>query len=260
MNIVVLLKQVPDLVEELVVEAGGTALDQSELRFVLNEFDEHALEQALLLKEEHGGQVKVLALDVGEVEDTLFTALAKGATSAAKITGPFEWWVDNHTAARIFQKVLEGMPYDLILTGVQAIGDLDGQIGAMVASTLGLPYVGVLSGLRVDDGGQVARVRKDYPGSVVSEIGVRLPAVLGIQSAAQPPRYVPVARVRQAMKTARIEAIPAPDVGAGGGPPGLRVRRMFKPDVAERAEILSGSMDGIVGRVVGILSERGLVR
>ncbi|MBI3950488.1 MAG: electron transfer flavoprotein subunit beta/FixA family protein [Acidobacteria bacterium] len=283
MNIIVLLKQVPDLVEELEVDESGTALDRSWLRFILNEFDDHALEQALLLKEQHGGQVKVLALDRGDVDDTLFTALAKGADWAAKITGDFDQGVDSHTAARIFQTIIADMPHDLILTGVQAIDDLDGQTGAILATYLGLPYVGVVSGIRLDDSERVATVTKEYPGGVLAEFSVKLPAVLGIQAAAQPPRYVPVARIRQAMKTAQIEEIAAPDVLAmnwmpqglsaqpdvgvtlqDGGLPvegrGLPVRRMFKPEVAGHAEIISGSLEEAVSRIIDILSEKGLVR
>jgi electron transfer flavoprotein beta subunit len=284
MNIIVLLKQVPDLVEELQVDDSGQALDRSWLRFILNEFDDHALEQALLLKEQHGGQVKVFALDMGDVDDTLFTALAKGADSAAKISGDFERGFDSHMAARIFQAVVADIPYDLILTGVQAIDDLDGQAGAMLASYLGLPYVGVVSGVQVDDSARAAVIRKEYPGGMLAEFRVTLPAVIGIQAAAQPPRYVPVARIRQAMKTAQIEEIAAPELPGiwlpppqgvqsgvsatlqdGGSPiedlgPGIQVRRMFRPEAAGAAEIISGSTEEIVGRIISILSEKGLVR
>ncbi len=85
MNLYVLLKMVPDTVEELNVSADGKSLDSEFLRFKLNDPDEHALEQALILKEKHGGQVTVVALDAPEVDDVLFTALAKGADRAVKI-------------------------------------------------------------------------------------------------------------------------------------------------------------------------------
>ena len=260
MDIVVLLKQVPDLVEELEVDESGKGLDRSGLKFFLNEFDDHALEQALLLKEAHGGQVKALALDSGDVDESLFTALAKGADSVAKVTGDFEGGVDSHKAARIFEGILKEAAYDLILTGVQAIDDLDGHVGAMVSSYLGLPYVGVISGVRLDEGARAATVRKEYPGGVLSEIRVQLPAVFGIQAAARPPRYVPIARIRQTMRTAKIEEVPAPESGPCSSPPGLRIRRMLKPEVGQGAEIISGSAEEVVSRIVGILSEKGLVR
>lgn len=272
MNIVVLLKQVPDLVEELEVDADGKTLDRSWLRFIINEFDDHALEQALLLKERNGGRVRVLALDFGGVDDTLFTALAKGADSAAKITGDFEQGVDSHTAARSFQGLLADDSFDLILTGVQANDDLDGQVGALLASYLNLPYIGVVNGVSVDESTRTATVKKEFPGGVLARMTVQLPAVLGIQAAEQPPRYVPVARIRQAMKTAQIEEIAAADKHAAGAPlldgglpveglpSGIRIRRMFKPEAGAGAEMITGDADQVINRLIGILSDRGLLR
>ena len=87
MNIVVPIKMVPDLVEELVIDASGTKLDPDALRLKLNELDEHAIEQAILLKEKGAGQVTVVAPDVEGVDDALFTAAAKGADRLVKLTG-----------------------------------------------------------------------------------------------------------------------------------------------------------------------------
>lgn len=258
MNIIVLLKQVPDLVEELEVDQSGKELDRAWLKFILSEYDDHALEQALLLKERYGGQVKVLALDLGDLDDTLYTAVAKGADATVKITGDFEHGVDSHTAARIFQNLLGTMSYDLILTGVQAIDDLDGSAGAILATYLNLPYVGVVRGVRIEEGGQIAVVGKEYPGGMLSEMRVKLPAVLGIQAAEKPPRYVPAAFISKAMKTARLEEIPAPEISAPAGLAGLNIRRMLKPEVTGGAEMITGSIQEIVNRITGILSEKGL--
>src|SRR3989304_3738231 len=87
LNILVLVKLVPDTVEELEIAPDGRSLDPASVRLILSERDEHALEQGLLLKERYGGTLTVIALDVPEVDDVLFTALAKGADRAVKITG-----------------------------------------------------------------------------------------------------------------------------------------------------------------------------
>src|SRR3990167_3259522 len=79
MKILVPMKQVPDLVEELEIDSSGKRLNRDFLKFKLNEFDEHALEEALLLKEQHGGEVVVVTLDMAEADNLLFTAIAKGA-------------------------------------------------------------------------------------------------------------------------------------------------------------------------------------
>ena len=87
MKIVVPIKLVPDLVEELTIDDSNTALDMSWLRLIINEFDDHAIEQAILLKENSNGHVTVVAQDVEGVDDMLFTATAKGADQVIKLIG-----------------------------------------------------------------------------------------------------------------------------------------------------------------------------
>ena len=257
MNIVVLMKQVPDLVEELEVDAGGTLLDRAWLRFITSEYDDHALEQALLLKEQHGGTVRVFALDMGEADEMLFTALAKGADSAVKLSGDFATGIDSHSIAGIYRHALEGASFDLILTGVQAIDDLDGPAGAMLATHLGLPYIGVVSGIDVDTANGEAHVRKEYPGGLLAEFTVDLPAVIGIQAAMQPPRYVPISRIRQTTKTAHIDETAAQGERIVGA---ISVERMYKPERAGSATMLEGSVDSIAERLLDILTEHGIGR
>ncbi len=254
MNIVVTVKQVPDLVEDLEIDQSGKALDRDWLKFKINEFDEHALEEALLLKEAHGGTVTVLAVDTGEVDETLYTALAKGADRAVKIVGDFAAGVTSHQAAALFAAALKEMDYDLVLTGVQAVDDLDGQVGPLLAAALRVPHVSVVTGVDVD--GRVATVRKEYAGGVMAEIEVDLPAVLGIQAAKQPPRYAPVSRVRQVMRTARIEEV-EPSAAADAG---VEVRRLFKPEGGRQAEIIEGSPEEVADRLVALFREKGILK
>ncbi len=86
MNIVVVIRQVPDLIEPLEISDSGTAIDLGAASFIVNESDDHALEQALLLKEAGGGTVTVVALDFGDVDNTLYAATAKGADRIVKIS------------------------------------------------------------------------------------------------------------------------------------------------------------------------------
>ena len=195
MNIVVPIKMVPDLVEELIIDESGTALDTTYLRLKLNEFDDHAVEQAILLKESGVGSVTVVAPDMEGVDEALYTAAAKGADRLIKLTGHFGYGVDNHALARVFANAVKVLRPELILTGVQAHNDLDGPVGPRLAEHLGMPYVGYVAGVAVSDG--EATVRKELPGGVIAETTVTVPAVLGVQAAAKPPRYVPISRVRQ---------------------------------------------------------------
>jgi len=255
MQIVVPVKMVPDLVEELDVEASGTALDRSFLKLVLNEFDEHALETALLLKEAHGGSVTVVAPEAADVDDALFTCLAKGADRAIKITGVPEDGLDSHAAARAVSGVLDGLTFDLVLTGVQAADDRDGQLGPLVAAIRGLPHVSVVSRVEADAGGRSLVVQQEHAGGVVAEFDVDLPAVLGVQAAPQTPRYAPMSKVRQIMKTASLEESP---LGSAAPDAGSSVARVFKPEAAGHADMIDGSPEEVADKLLAVLVKSGV--
>ena len=251
-KIVALVKMVPDLVEELEINGDGTGLDRDWLRLIINEFDNHATEQAILLKERDGGEVTVIAPEAEGAEDMLFTIAAKGADKVIKLAGEFEEGVNNHALARAFAETTKAYQPDLILTGVQANDDLDGPVGPLVAEHLGMPYVGYISGVTVEDGKAI--VRKEYPGGLIAEMEVALPAVLGIQAGEEPPRYVAISKVRQIMKTTEIEEQEVPEFDASGGP---TVSRMYLPEAAERAEMIEGDEEEIAAKLVEIFKEAG---
>lgn len=253
MNIVVLAKLVPDLVEELEIDDSGTALDMTWLRLIINELDDHAIEQSILLKEKTGAHVTVVAPDFEDIDDILFTASAKGADRLIKVLGDYESGINNHALARALVPILRSLEPDLILSGVQANNDLDGSIGPLLAGYLNLPYVGYVAGVSLTDG--QATIKKEYPGGLIAEMAVKLPAVLGIQVAEEPPRYVAVSKVRQAMKTSEIEEIEAGDFDLEGGP---TINRMYQPEVGEGATMLEGSLDDIADQLIGILKELGV--
>ena len=257
MNLYVLLKMVPDTVEELNVAADNRSLDAEYLRFKLNDPDEHALEQALLLKEKHGGTVTVVALDAPEVDDTLFTALAKGADRAVKIPVD-QAGLGTVATAKAFAAFFASLPAPLaadtlILPGSQAIDDLEGEVAAYLAELLHLPFLGVVCSVTSADG--KVTVLKEFSGGLRGKFEVALPAVLGIQSADKPPRYVPVAKVRAAMKSAKIAtAAVAPLEPATA----LDLQRMYKPEATGRAEMLEGTPEEVATRIATLLAERGV--
>lgn len=259
MNILVLLKMVPDVVEELEVASDGRTLDLEFLRLIVNERDGHALEQALLLKEKHGGQVAAVALEAAEVDDTLFTALAKGADRAVKITG-LEPGLSTRAVASALAQALPTvptlLPVDLILTGCQAIDDLDGLLAPLLAHGMKIPYLGLATRMEIDPENKKATVVKEYPGGVHGEFELPLPAVLGVQAAESPPRYVPVAKVRAAMKTQQVEEVA---VSALTIPPGPAVTQMAKPESTEHAEMLEGNPEELSAKVTEILVTRGVL-
>ena len=254
MNIIVPVKLIPDLVEELEINEVGTSLDMTFMRLILNEFDEHAIEQAVLLKEKYGGHVTVISPEYDGADDVLFTSAAKGVDRLIKLTGAFEDTVNSHALARIFKEAVKNLNPDLILTGVQAHDCHDGPVGPMLAAYLEMPYVGYVSGVEIS--GDSCNIRKEYPGGVIAEMAVRMPAVLGIQASEEPPRYIAISKVRQAMKLTTLEESPASDIDLSGGPGVLRI---YKPEVGERATMIEGDEGEIASRFVEILKEHGVL-
>ena len=251
MNIIVPLRQVPDLVEELEIESGGKDLDREWLKFKVNEFDDHALEEALCFKEDHGGQVIAIALDANDADKALYAAAAKGADRVIKITGNFEGQVASRTAAKAMANVIAQLEWNMVFAGVQAVDERDGQVGVLLAHFLGVPHVSVVTGVSNSSG--TLEIHKEYGGGIIAEFEVAPPVVLGIQAARQTPRYVPVAKVRRAMRSTDLEEMDAGDVSVNVG---SQVTRMYKPEAGGRAEMLEGSAEEVAAKLAEIIRSK----
>lgn len=246
MKIAVLLKWVPDLVEELEVDDSGTGLDTEDLKFKLNEFDDHALEAALIAAQPDD-EVIAMALAGEGAEKMLFTALAKGATKAVQIEGASS--ASSRSMAVAFGEAVKSEVCDLVLTGVQSVDDLDGQLAPLMAALSSLPCISVVSGLSVEGG--TAIVSKEYSGGIVAEFAVDLPAVFGVQAAAEAPRYAPVSKIRQIQQTASIEQFTSTQSNDSGS---VKVVGFSEPESGGRAEML-----GDAEELAEVLKELGVV-
>lgn len=251
MKIAVLLRAVPDPVEEL--ELDGEDLDRDFLGYVLNEFDDHALEEAILIKEEVGGTVTAYALgNADEVEQMLHTAIAKGADSAQMLGEDLDY-VDAHGQAAAFVEALGDGGYDLVLTGVQASDEFDGQVAMLVAAGLGVPHVSVVVSATPGDGS--VRVTKEYWAGITADYDVALPAVLGIQTAREAPRYVAVARIRQAQESGALEEV---DIDQPDNASGVTITEMRLPEEGEGADMIDGDETAAAEKVLEILQAVGV--
>jgi electron transfer flavoprotein beta subunit len=254
LKIAVILRQVPDVVEELVIAADGRGLAEDEVMAITNEADEHALEEALILKGRHAASVT--AFDVGgdEAKDALATAVAKGADEAVFVPVPFEHRGDNLRLASVLSPALKSAGYDLILTGVWAADQIDAGLAGLLAVNLSLPYVGGVTSVSVDSGGRKAIIRKEFPGGRLGILEVLCPAVLGIQSAEQPPRYVPVSKVVQTRRTIQVRQLSEPHQNVEG----IRASKLMKSASAAKAEMFPGDVKQVAEQMVRILRERGI--
>ncbi len=247
MKIAVPLKQVPDLVEDLELDGSGTRLDYESLKMKQNEFDDHALEEALLLKEAAPGtEVVALAVASGEADRMLFTALAKGADRAVKLTG-VDANGDNRQLAQAFAAAIKQIGGELVLAGVQSAGDWDGQLAPLLAARLGVPSVSVVTHVVLS--GATVIFNKEYAGGLMAEFEAQVPVVLGIQAARQAPRYAPVSKVRQVQQSAQLETLAVTVAAAPGG----TVIRMEPPARGQGAKMLSTAAE-----IVAVLKEKGV--
>ena len=254
MKIVVAMRQIADLVEELEIDSSGVDIDREFVKFVSNEWDEAALEEALCLKETHGGEVIVVGLDEVDFDQSLYGALAKGADRAVKLTGDFSGWTSTGERAAILAAWLKGSDFDLVLTGVQAADDLDGQLAGVLAARLGVAHAAVV--VQVEPEGDKVKITQEVGGGTTISSLATTPLVLGIQAARQAPRYVPISRVRAAMAAGGIETVEA-DLGSTVAAP--RVRRLYAPESKGGATMIAGKPDEVAAKIVELIRSKGLI-
>ena len=248
MNIGVLMRAVPDPVEELELSADGTDLDRDFLGYVLNEFDDHALEEALLLKEETGGSLTVMAFGTAdEVTQMLYTAVAKGADIAVRLGESLEP-LDARAQAGLLAEAVQAGSFDVVLGGVQAADELGGQVTVLAAAMLGWPHVSVVVGVQPNSAD--LRVIKEYWGGIMAEFSVTPPVMLGVQAARQPPRYVAVARIREAQQSGALREEP---VAAPAPSPAVRVTALRLPEAGEGAEMIGGDETAAAERIAELI-------
>ncbi|HEX6621882.1 MAG TPA: hypothetical protein VF024_19620, partial [Solirubrobacteraceae bacterium] len=188
MNIAVAVRLMPKAGDELEVDPSGTDIDRELVDMVIAEFDDQALEEAVLIKEATGATVTAVALQAEGAEQALRVAYARGADRVVLVDAGEVDAYDSRTAALAFAEAFRALSPDLVLIGVQTPSDVFGQTAPALAVALGWPQASVVVGVTVADG--AARVTQEYAGGRLAVLGLQLPAVVGVQSASSPPRYV----------------------------------------------------------------------
>ena len=211
MNIAVAVRLMPKAGEELELDPGGRDIDREYVDMTICDFDDQALEEAVLIKEATGATVTAVGLKADGIDEALRVAYARGADRVVIVDAGELDPYDSRTAALAFADAFRQLAPDLVLVGVQTPYDLFGQTAPVLAVALGWPQASVVVGVTVEDA--TARVQQEYAGGRLSVLGLQLPAVVGVQSASQPPRYVSMARLRSAMTEASPETL-AVDVAA----------------------------------------------
>jgi electron transfer flavoprotein beta subunit len=248
LKIAVCIKRVPDTETRIKVAADGKSIDEAGVKFVLNPYDEFAVEEALRLKEKAGsGEVVVVAMGLDNAQETIRTALAMGADRGILLKGAPS--LDPLDAARALAAELKGGGYDLILFGKLAIDDYSQAVGTMVAELLELPSVSAVSHLELS-GGKGTAEREIEGGVEVVEFST--PAVLTADKGLNEPRYPALKGIMAAKKKPlEVKAAPAP----GGG---VTVLELKLPDARKEGRIL-GEGPGAVNALIDVLRNEAKV-
>jgi len=261
MDVIVCVKHVPETAEaEIVVDESGKRIRTEDLVFAINEWDDYALEEAVLLKERLGGSVTIVTVGPEEADDTLRKCLARGADRAIRLTDKAFEGSDAYAIAKILHKAIKDLPFNLILTGAQAGDDGYAQVGVVLAELLGIPHAAMVKKIELKEG--FARVNRELEGGLEEVVEVKLPAVLAIQTGINEPRYVSIMGIRKAREK-ELKVLGLRDLGLKEeevGEPGswITVEKMFMPPVEKEAEILTGGVDEVAAKVVETLRARGL--
>ena len=197
MKIIVCVKQVPDTEARIKIAADKKSIDPADINWILNPYDEFAVEEALKIKETKGeGTVTVLSVGTERSVSAIRSALAMGADDAILIKTNDEY-IDSSATAKALTEVLKDMEYDLIFFGKQAVDDDNLQVGPMVAELMSLPCVTAITELNFENGKAVAK-REIEGGTEVIEAS--LPAVLTAEKGLNEPRYPALRGIMMAKK------------------------------------------------------------
>jgi electron transfer flavoprotein beta subunit len=248
LKVLVCVKQVAVLGDEVEFTEDERDVDPDYLDFALNEWDTYATEEALRLVETAAsGEVVVVSVGDEDVEDAMRRCLAMGADRGIRVDT--EEKLDPVQVARALAEVAQGESPDLVFAGVQSSDSVQAATGGALAALLELPSVAVVTKIELGDG--KATVHRELEGGLVDIVDVDTPAVLTIQTGINEPRYATLRAIKQAEEK-DIDVRQPGDLGE----PAYRVRKMFAPPKGEGAEMLDGGAAEVAHRIQEIVQER----
>src|SRR5919199_856144 len=249
MDIVVTVKQVPDPdippTHFKIDEAARKVIPPAGVAPVINGYDANALEEALRLREKHGGKVTVVTLGGDSARDTLKRAIAMGADAAVHVNDPALLDADSHVTAQALAAAIKKIgAFDLVLSGRQASDTDAGQTHIALAHALEIPVVSPLQKIEEIDG-QTATVQRVIDDGY-QRIKVQLPALLGISSEMNEPRYPPLKGIMAAGR-AQIPVWTAADLGLEPSEPKVQLRRLYIETREAKVELIEADSPAEAG-------------
>ena len=263
MEILVCVKRVPDTAEnEIEVNKDCTDIERDDLVYSVNEWDNYAVEEAIQIRDKVGGTVTVLSVGDEDAEEVVRREMAMGADQGILISDEAFAGSDGRGIAEIIKAEVEMGKYDLIMTGAQA-DDCAGQIGGMLAALLDWPYASLVNLIEIMDESKI-KVGREIAGGNQEMNEIDLPCVLSIQTGINEPRYVGIRGIRK-VASMEIPVRSAADLSIAQesiGESAAKVKRLdyFVPDPGEGAEMLEGSADDILDKLVELLKTKGGIK
>ena len=260
MKIVVCIKQVPRRDDILRIDPSGAWVEEGSLSFEANESDTYALEEALQLKEKHGGEVIVATLGPADASKTIKEALAKGADRAIHLLDAAFERLDAMGTARALAAAIGPESPDLILTGLQSDDLGYGQTGVILAELLGLAHASIIIALETPADASRLRVKRELENGWFQWVEMGLPAVVTIQSGINKPRYASLKGIMGAKKkpveqrTAAALGLTREDLE-----PREQRRKIYFPVKAKQTEMLEGDAETVAALLVDRLRSSGIL-
>ncbi len=197
MNIIVCIKQVPDTESQIKIASDNKSIDLNNIKWVINPYDEFAIEEALRIQKAHGGEVTVIGIGPKRVTESLRTALAMGCDKAILVEDEGFYNIDPIKVSKILAEVISHLNSDIILLGQRAIDDDSGIVGSALSELLHIPQVSVVSKLEINNRDIIAN--RIIEGMVLV-IKTTLPAIITTQKGLNEPRYASLPGIMKAKK------------------------------------------------------------
>jgi electron transfer flavoprotein beta subunit len=234
MKIAVCIKQVPTREWQPRIDDSKTWIREADASFEMNEPDAYALEEALRLKEKHGGEVVVCSAGPSRVAQVIREALARGADRAIHVEDDGLASADAFVTATALAAAMKDEKFELVLTGLQSDDQGFAQVGVILAERLGLPHATIIMEVQVD--GAQLRVKRELEGGWFQWVAMSLPAVLTIQSGINQLRYATLKGIMAAKKK---------EIRKATAPAGLtgkqKIAALYLPEKGKKTQIIGGS-------------------
>ncbi len=237
MKIAVCIKQVVTREWQLRVNEQKTWIRDHDASFELNEPDAYALEEALRLKEKHGGEVIVCSAGPARATQVIREALARGADRAVHVESDALATADANAVADALAGAIQPEQVDLVLTGLQSDDQGFGQVGVLLAGRLGMPHATIIMEVQVDaaPGQGAVRVKRELEGGWFQWVGLPMPALLTIQSGINQLRYATLKGIMAAKKKEIRKVVPA------AAPAAQRIASLYFPEKGKKTQMLAGA-------------------